>query len=293
MVPIDFSKYEEIIRQGQTERAILFVDLVGSTAYKQMVPDHKWIPRQLAFLNETYKAVLAEHSAILDYYAFIGDEILFSISEPARILEILDCVDRAIGQLNEVFHADLDKLQIKVGAHTGNLYLDTNRNNNPLGNTIDIAARVAKEATTGQILLSQMAVERAIGRPVAELSGPAMDRFVPYGIRQFKGVEGEMLIFRLANTLEPIPDAVPEEIVTTETGHLQQVLLEIIRREARMNSVVKLTLGVLKEESLFRRFFRRVRSSDETAMMLLLWSLKERGEIEIVQINNGEITIQA
>lgn len=142
------------IREGFVDRAVVFLDVVGSTQYKVNHKDtpEVWVVRVEQFSNLLAAAIEANNGRVVKY---IGDEVMGVFdniydaqSLVARINEIEENLEAAIGV----------KTRIKVSADYGPVYLlqfHGHREPDPQGTTVDRCARIAKYGSPGVVLASQ------------------------------------------------------------------------------------------------------------------------------------------
>jgi len=138
---------------------IVFVDLCGSTEYKQLLieqdlPHSIWLHRQLIFLQTVYKHVTAHGGTVVKT---IGDEVMctFDYSQPGEeIVHTLVELHCILAKL--IAWTGKAKMRAKISLDYGetincSLAKDTY---DPLGLCVDRCARLNKEAGPDEIVFS-------------------------------------------------------------------------------------------------------------------------------------------
>ncbi|HEX5225546.1 MAG TPA: adenylate/guanylate cyclase domain-containing protein [Solirubrobacteraceae bacterium] len=152
--------------QDRALATVLFTDIVGSTAHAIALGDHGW------------RRVLDHHDGIArsavsacggQLVKRTGDGILATFDSPAHGL---DCAKALRGALA---HAGI---AIRAGVHTGEVEL---REDDVAGIGVNIAARVAALAVSGELLAS---------RTVRDLVAGAGYAFTSRGQHTLKGIPG-------------------------------------------------------------------------------------------------------
>jgi class 3 adenylate cyclase len=145
---------------------VLFTDIVGSTAHAIALGDHGW------------RRVLDHHDGIArsavsacggDLVKRTGDGILATFDSPAHGLDCAKALRAALA------HAGI---AIRAGVHTGEVEM---RDDDVAGIGVNIAARVAALAVSGELLAS---------RTVRDLVAGAGYAFTSRGQHTLKGIPG-------------------------------------------------------------------------------------------------------
>lgn len=143
----------EKIRRNFVDRAIVFMDVVGSTAFKQEFKNEpeKWILRVRQFSELLATAVKSANGRVVK---FIGDEVMATFENindaqnlVARISEIEEKLHEATGYIT----------RIKVSADFGSVYelvFDGHEVPDPQGSVVDRCARISKFTVAGEVLAS-------------------------------------------------------------------------------------------------------------------------------------------
>lgn len=150
------SEEEEVknkIRDGFVEVAIVFMDVVGSTAFKQ---DHIetpeiWILRVRQFSELLAEAVVRANGRVVKY---IGDEVMAVFENIYDALNIVARIQEIEKNLSE---ATGFTTQIKVSADYGKVYFlkfPGHDEIDPQGPAVDRCARIGKFGLPGQVLAS-------------------------------------------------------------------------------------------------------------------------------------------
>ena len=153
---------------------VLFTDIVASSERAVAVGDKVW--REL--LSQQRDAVRVELSRFRgEEMDTAGDGFFAAFDGPARAIA---CAQAIIAR-----SADLG-LQVRAGLHTGECERDDGK---LMGIAVHIGARVAAEATTGEILVSST---------VKDLVAGAGIEFEDRGEHQLKGISQAWRLFRVA-----------------------------------------------------------------------------------------------
>lgn len=141
------------IRAGFVDRAVVFMDVVGSTDFKvqHSAKPEEWILRVQQFSKLLAAAALNCNGQVVK---FIGDEVMATFSNVndaqnliARVSEIEDNLKRATGF----------ETRIKVAVDFGSVYELTFQGHSapdPQGTIVDRCARIAKFGAPGEVLAS-------------------------------------------------------------------------------------------------------------------------------------------
>jgi class 3 adenylate cyclase len=140
---------------------ILFVDLCGSTEYKQNCldlkqPDLTWIFRQLIFLQRASEIVTKHQGLIVKT---IGDEIFAFFDATTDPEDVLKCAVEIIqGFENLKAYEGPSKIEVKASIDFGSTYNGSIVDSvefDPIGLPVDRCARLNSLAKKNQILLSK------------------------------------------------------------------------------------------------------------------------------------------
>ena len=155
---------------------VLFTDIVGSTAKAAELGDRGW--RKL--LERHHSAVRRELTQYrgreLDT---AGDGFLASFDGPARAIRCARTIAEAVGELG---------IEIRAGLHTGECELIDGK---LAGIAVSTGARVAAQASPGEVLVSQTVKDLVAG------SGLTFD---DRGTHELKGVPGEWRLYAVATS---------------------------------------------------------------------------------------------
>jgi class 3 adenylate cyclase/pimeloyl-ACP methyl ester carboxylesterase len=154
---------------------VLFTDIVGSTAKAAELGDRSW------------RDLVARHHALvraqLDRYRgreldTAGDGFFATFDGPIRAIRCAVAVRAAVRDLG---------LEIRAGLHTGECELIGEK---PGGIAVNIGARVAAAAQSGEVLVSQTVKDLVAGAGIA---------FEDRGVASLKGVPGEWRLYAVAD----------------------------------------------------------------------------------------------
>lgn len=130
---------------------IMFSDIEGFTSLNEQLGDHR-----AALLLKEHNEIV--RSAVQHHRGFEvknqGDGFMIAFDSASRALRCAIAIQRAL----HAYNADTDgePIQVRMGLHTGEAIRDAD---DFLGNTVNVAARVAAEAAGGQILASGLLKE--------------------------------------------------------------------------------------------------------------------------------------
>jgi len=130
-------------------QTFLFADLAGFTALTDVHGDDQAVDLAVEFF-ESVRALLPEYKAA--EVKAIGDELMIRCEDPAAAIRLSMRIVREIG-------AQHGFPTIRIGLHTGPAI---ERDGDWYGGTVNVAARIAAEAGSGEVLLSDQA-RRAAG----------------------------------------------------------------------------------------------------------------------------------
>ncbi|GEM_PF-2378592 len=147
----------EFILEDSADVFILFIDLCGSTAYKQRdQPEWIWVTRQLLFLQRVASHVKKRNGIVVKT---IGDEIM-AIFEVSTLPEsILKCAIEIIqGFENFNLFQGKEKIEAKVSIDFGLTYNGSINDKDvydPIGPPVDRCARLNSITKNNEITFSQ------------------------------------------------------------------------------------------------------------------------------------------
>jgi class 3 adenylate cyclase len=150
---------------------VLFTDIVASTETAAELGDRRW--RDL--LDDHDRLVRTEidrHRGRL--IKTTGDGALATFDGPARAVRGAKAIVQGVRGLG---------IEVRAGVHTGEVEL---RGDDIGGIGVNIGARVAALAESGQVLVSRTVVDLVVGSNLA---------FTPAGIHTLKGVPGEWALY--------------------------------------------------------------------------------------------------
>lgn len=153
-----FKQIEKMRGGAEIELSLLFADVRGSTGLAETMGPGAF-RRLLDRFYHVVTEVLVRHDAVVD--KFVGDEVV-ALFLPALNGDdhARDAVDAARDVLRATGHGTADGPWIPVGAgvHTGIAYVgvigDTVTDFTALGDSVNVAARLASAAGAGEILVS-------------------------------------------------------------------------------------------------------------------------------------------
>ena len=145
--------------------SMLFADIRGSTAMAEKMSTGEFHVLLERFYNAASDAVFA-HSGVVD--KFVGDELVAVYPPVYGAEHAKNAVETATALLRATGHADPGGPWVPVGAgvHTGRVWFGAVGEGNHVevtvvGDAVNTAARLAAQATTGEIIISTEAARAA------------------------------------------------------------------------------------------------------------------------------------
>ena len=153
--------------------AVLFTDLVSSTAQLAELGDRRWKE-----LLETHDRVLAR--AVSDHRGRLvdraGDGMLATFDGPARAVRCATAIGTELRKLG---------LEMRAGVHAGEIEL---RSDGVAGMAVHLAARVMAKASAGEVVVSRTVRDLTVGSGL---------NFLDRGVHKLKGIPGTWELFVL------------------------------------------------------------------------------------------------
>ena len=150
---------------------ILFTDIVGSTALAARLGDKRWrdlVGRHNALVRRQLERFRGRE---LDT---AGDGFVASFDGPARGIRCAQAIAESVTALD---------LSVRAGLHTGECEVVEGK---LAGIAVHIAARIATQATAGEVLVSSTVKDLVVGSSVT---------FTERGAHELKGVPGSWSLF--------------------------------------------------------------------------------------------------
>lgn len=130
---------------------LLFTDIEGSTALNERLGDHRWLE-----LLRAHNAIVREHVRAYAGYEVktAGDGFMVAFSSARRATQCAIDIQRAIAT-HGIARPD-QAIQVRAGLHTGEPIKEAD---DFFGKQVALAARIASQATGGEILVSALVRE--------------------------------------------------------------------------------------------------------------------------------------
>ncbi len=185
---------------GVGQMAILFTDLVGSTALYERIGDAAAYGLVREHFKLLFRAIEDHHGRVVKT---VGDCVMAAFDLPSDACRAgFDC----IAVLRELRDADgnVPGVRLKVGVHTGScLAVEANDNVDYFGRTVNIAARVESLAAPDELVLSwSVMAARDVRAWVDELAQAGHG--VQTDHKRVKGIEGDVAVVRVAVLEHPV-----------------------------------------------------------------------------------------
>jgi class 3 adenylate cyclase len=161
-------------QEAEPERilaTILFTDIVDSTAKAIELGDRGWRDVLERHHGLVRRELLRHRGREIDT---AGDGLLAAFDGPARAIRCACAVVAAVGELG---------LEVRAGLHTGECELADGK---PAGIAVHTGARVAAQASAGEVLVSNTVKDLVAGSGIT---------FDARGTRELKGIPGEWRLF--------------------------------------------------------------------------------------------------
>lgn len=160
-------------------RAIMFTDLVGSTAVSSREGDGEAL-KLLANHDRVVRNALTAHRG--REVKHTGDGIFASFDYVSKAVDCAVEIQRAFG---EPVVVDDDTGRVRIGISVGE---PVSQHNDLFGAVVNLAARICNHAAAGQILVSSAVRELAVGKPIT---------FVDRGPIALKGFDDPVRLFEV------------------------------------------------------------------------------------------------
>lgn len=160
---------------------IMFSDIEGSTALNASLGDSRWV-RVLAAHDELVETYVEKYRGLIVKTQGDGHMVVFSTPELA-LSAALD-IQRAFGaKWNHSRELRRTPITVRIGLHTGTAI---ERGGDYLGQNVALAARVAAQASGGEVFVTDEVAEAC----------PGDFTFTPVGAVELKGFDGEHTLWR-------------------------------------------------------------------------------------------------
>jgi class 3 adenylate cyclase len=176
--------------------AILFSDIEDSTIITERLGDERWL-EVLREHNDVFREQIDSH----DGYEVKsqGDGFMLAFPEPCRALEYAIAVQRAFAsRTEEPSEESSEELRVRMGLHTGEVIAEEG---DFFGKNVILAARIAAQATGGEILVSDQMREAAEGH---DAEGIEL-RFDEGRELELKGLAGTHRVYRADWEVSVVP----------------------------------------------------------------------------------------
>jgi class 3 adenylate cyclase/tetratricopeptide (TPR) repeat protein len=162
--------------------AILFSDIEDSTVLTERLGDERWL-QVLREHNAIFREQISRHGGY--EVKSQGDGFMLAFPDPCEALECAIDVQRAFAERER--DAAGESLRVRIGLHTGEVISE---DGDYFGKNVILAARIAAQATGGEILVSKQMREAA-----ASGNGDGL-RFDDGRELELKGLAGSHRVFR-------------------------------------------------------------------------------------------------
>lgn len=179
---------------GVGQMAILFTDLVGSTAMYEREGDAAAYGLVREHFKLLFKAIAAHNGRVVKT---VGDCVMAAFDLPSDAARAgFDCIV-ALRALRDA-EGKSPQLRLKVGVHTGAcLAIEANDNVDYFGRTVNIAARVESLAAPDELVLSWTVMAAADVKGIVD-GYAAAGHAVGVDHKKVKGIDGDVEVVRVA-----------------------------------------------------------------------------------------------
>ena len=159
------SRAREMVQLGRTElpeevreQTIIFTDLVGFTQKAESIEPKKVVELLNLALSSIVRSI-QQHEGRID--KFMGDAVMALFDSPLSAVRAAIELQNNFYQINELRKlADEDPLHLRIGINTGTVILanvgtEDRKDWTALGDTVNVAARLEKQAPVGGVLISE------------------------------------------------------------------------------------------------------------------------------------------
>jgi class 3 adenylate cyclase len=153
--------------------AVLFTDLVSSTAQLAELGDRRW--KELLEIHDrvSFRAVNDHRGKLIDR---AGDGMLATFDGPARAVRCATAIGTELRKLG---------LEMRAGVHAGEIEL---RSDGVAGIAVHLTARVMGKAGAGEVIVSRTVRDLTVGSGL---------EFRDFGVHELKGIPGTLELFAL------------------------------------------------------------------------------------------------
>lgn len=193
-----------LLERHSREVAILFTDIVGSTAFYEARGDIEGLARVHRHNELLFPLVEAHGGRVVKT---IGDALMAVFDDPPRAVDCAAAMQRA---LDATAPAEGEEpIEVRIGVHAGRVLVD---GDDVFGDTVNTAARVAGAAAGREVLLSE-----SLFRSLPEGEGHLAE---PRGALTFKGKAEPfpVVALRWEQRHRPPLDDAPAELFVLELG---------------------------------------------------------------------------
>jgi adenylate cyclase len=184
---------------GSVDATIAFIDVESFTQLTEAQGDAAAI-ETMTRVDSAVRGLALEHGGKV--VKQIGDALMLAFRDSA------DCVGFA-AELEQTVRGDTSFPGLRIGMHCGPAIY---RGGDYVGKTVNVAARVAGQATAGETLMTEVVAER-----VGEGFG-----LEPVGVRILRGVEKPLPLYRLRHECEKHDPVCGKPVKSPPAARLQQ-----------------------------------------------------------------------
>jgi class 3 adenylate cyclase/cold shock CspA family protein len=231
--PDNQERYAQAFRQQPETRVTMFIDIVGSMAYKQDHPQSDWL-NAYGKVFDIIEGRLLAHSG--ETVKFLGDGVLAVFGEDDAAKAINAAIEIQ-EQLNEENRAGRIKCLCSIGIATGNVvrFETTKGTTDYIGSKVDLAKRLCEAANGQAIWADDDTIANAqMGRVRSKLGDaqgwPAGDYLTERQTAVLKGFPSQVAYYEILWLGRPF--GTTNATLTEATGRLARATRDVVQREA-------------------------------------------------------------
>jgi adenylate cyclase len=160
---------------------IAFTDIEDSTRLNDFLGDQRWLEILRAH-NDVVTGAATEHGGTI--VKGQGDGFMLAFPSARRALRCADAIERAV---TERFNDPGSMIRVRIGIHVGEAVREAD---DFFGHAVTYAARIANQATGGEVVVSSLVHDLLAPTGEFEFGGPR--------VVELKGISGAHQIFPLA-----------------------------------------------------------------------------------------------
>jgi len=185
--------------RGSVDATIVFVDVASFTQLAEAEGDEAAMAAMTRVDSAARRLTLDHGGKVVKQ---IGDALMLAFRDSAEAV-------RFAAELERTARDDESIPPLRIGMHCGPAIY---RAGDYLGTTVNVASRVATQASAGETVMTELVADRADGEFGIE----------PAGVRVLRGVEKPLALFRLRHEGERLDPVCGKPVISPPAAQLQQ-----------------------------------------------------------------------